>query len=116
MSHLNKLLITLCLILVFGSSSFAQNDNTDQVLEEAKEVSQQFVEDHNIDQEKQVYITRAVYSYKKNLAQLNDQNELSEAELNDQLTDIKNSLRDNIRHALNDDQLTQEFIQEFEFE
>lgn len=116
MSHLNKLLITLCLILAFGSSSFAQNDNTDQALEEAREVSQQFVEDHNIDQGKQVYITRAVYSYKRNLAQLNDQNELSETELNNQLSDIKNSLRENIREALNDDQLTEEFIQGFEFE
>lgn len=115
MFSLNKLLIAIALVLTFNVGANAQN-NTDQALEKAKEVSQQFVDDHNIDQEKQVYITRAVYSYNKNLARLNAQEDLSEAQIDSRLSEMKSSLSDLVKNALNDNQLTEEFIQEFEFE
>ncbi|MDR9399799.1 MAG: hypothetical protein RI558_00130 [Psychroflexus sp.] len=115
MFSLNKLLIAIALVLTFNVCANAQN-NTDQALEKAKEVSQQFVDDHNIDEEKQVYITRVVYSYNKNLARLNAQEDLSEAQIDSRLSEMKSSLSDLIKNALNDNQLTEEFIQEFEFE
>ena len=115
MNNTKNLLLTGFLICFINFSAFSQNNNDDKLLKEAKVESEKLSEHLDINDDQQVLIYRAIYSYKSGKAKINSVDNLSESEKQEYLQKMESSFESNVKHALDgDEQLKQDFFEHYE--
>ena len=104
MRKLKNLLITgVFLVLVLGTG-YSQSSTDAELLENARNEVRDLTEDLNVNEDQETLLVRAIYSYKKSKMQINNSQDMDESEKNASLEDVKSSFKDNVRHALEDDE------------
>ena len=115
MNYTKNLILTSFLFCFIAFSAFSQQNNDDKLLKEAKIESEKVSEHLDINDDQQVLLYRAIYSYKSGKAKINSVDDLSESEKEEYLQKMENSFESNVKHALGgDEQLKQEFFDHYE--
>ena len=114
MNYTKNLILTSFLFCLIAFSAFSQKNNDDELLKEAKIESEKVSEHLDINDDQQVLLYRAIYSYKSGIAKINSVNDLSEDEKDEYLQKMESSFESNVKYALGgDDQLKQEFFNHY---
>ena len=116
MMSTKKNIITSLLFCFIAFSAYSQN-NDNQILEEAKKESEKVSEHLDINDDQEVSLYRAIYTFKKDKAKINSVDNLSESEKEKYLEKLEISFKNNVKHALNEDeQLKKKFFEYYETE
>ena len=115
MNYSKTLILTSFLFCFIAFSAFSQQNNDDKLLKEAKLESEKVSEQLDINDDQQVLLYRAIYSYKNGKAKINSVDDLSESEKEKYLQKMESSFEKNVKHALGgDEQLKQDFFNHYE--
>lgn len=112
MLKLKKVLFTGIFLFLAIGTGYSQSSTDAELLENARNEVQNLSEELDVNKDKEVLLVRAIYSYNKRKMQLEESDELDTSEKSESLEDANASFRDNIKHALEDDeQLTKRFFE-----
>jgi hypothetical protein len=115
MNFTKNIIVTTFLLLFIAYSGYSQQSNDNQLLEKAKEESEKISEQLGINDDQQVLLYRAIYTYKSGKAKINSVDDISESEKEDYLQKMESSFESNVKHALDgNEQLKQEFFTYYE--
>ena len=115
MNFTKNIIVTAFLLLFIAYSGYSQQSNDNQLLEKAKEESEKISQQLGINDDQQVLLYRAIYTYKKGKAKINSVDDISESEKEDYLQKMESSFESNVKHALGgNEQLKQEFFTYYE--
>ena len=111
MNFRKNFIITSFLFCFLVYSGYSQQNNDNQLLEKAKEESEELADKLDISDDQEVLLYRAIYSYKKGKAKINTVDDISESEKKEYLQKMERSFETNVKHALSgDEQLKQDFF------
>jgi hypothetical protein len=115
MNFTNNIIATVFLLCFIAYSGYSQQSNNNQLLEKAKKESEKISEQLGINDDQQVLLYRAIYTYKKGKAKINSVDDISESEKEDYLQKMESSFDSNVKHALGgNEELKQEFFTYYE--
>jgi len=111
----NFILTSFLFCFIAFSAYSQQNDN--KVLEQAKKESEKISERLDINDDQQVLLYRAIYSYKNGKQKINSVDDISESDKKKYLKKMETSFEQNVKHALGGDvQLKEKFFKYYEKE
>jgi|GEM_PF-1947919 len=112
MRRLKSLFITTVFIFLAFGTGYSQSEKDAEILENARGKVQDVAEELNVNEEKEVLLVRATFSYNKRKMQIKESDELDMSDREASLEKASEAFKKNVRHALGDDeQLTERFFE-----
>ncbi len=112
MRRLKNQLITGVLLFLALGTGYSQSSKDAELLENARDKVQDVSEELNVNEDKEVLLVRAIFSYDKRKMQIKESDELDTSDKNASLEEASESFKNNVMHALDDDeQLTKRFFE-----
>jgi len=111
MNLTKKIIPTILLFCFVAFTGYSQNSNDNELLENAKKITENVSEHIDINDDQKMLLYRAIYSYKNDKAKINSNEDMSENQKEEYLQKIESAFQRNVKLALDgNEQLKEEFF------